>query len=163
MYICTNFWSSHFCWWQFYSFSVSGHDPESFWTFLSLIPLIRSINRLYQLFYQNGSIPFLTTSITIILFQGTIIYPINNSFYLLISVTASLGSSHSSPQILPWFPIFLQWPTEAYKISLALFSLLLPGVQTSLLFLHPSILLPQEMLWGFCTCSSLSSVSSSLT
>lgn len=56
-----------------FKISVSHATSEPFWVFLSSIPLIRSINRLYQLFYQNRSIPFLTISITIILSQGTII------------------------------------------------------------------------------------------
>lgn len=71
---------------------------ESFWTLLSLIPLSWSFNRLYQLISDNRSIPFLTTYIIIILFRGTNIHPLNNSFCLLISVIATRGSSHPLPK-----------------------------------------------------------------
>lgn len=125
---------------------------------------------------QNRSRPFLTTSTTNSLFQSTIIYPLDYSNHLLrslsvycqkYSITASLGSRHSSAQILQCVPNALQWPIKSYKICLPLliFHIILcyptppslsPDILASLLFLQPGILMPQEMPLGLCTCSPLS-------
>ena len=132
---------------------------ESSWIFVSLTPLPYLVHQqVCQLFCQNGSRPFLTTSITTILFQGTIhardyLHSNTSPFtardillqHHLVRVILLPKSSREAQS--------LQWPTESYKICLPLLSLLSAGI--CLLALPATTVLPHEVPLGLGTCSCL--------